>query len=282
VNVHRFVAMGCEVCVAGGTSGQRAAIERLFAEREVVFSRFVPRSELNRVNASAGRVIMVSPLFAQTLRVALDAADETEGLVVPTLGGALEAAGYIRDSSLLAPDPAPPAPPPPCGSVFALGPFVGLDRGVTLDLNGVVKALGVDDALSLIDGDGFVSAGGDVAARGELTVALPGGGSVALRRGALATSGSTKRWWLRSGRVQHHLIDPRTSHPAASPWSLVTACGESCLAADIAAKAGFLLGERGPAWLDRKGIPGRFLKADGDVTLNAAWRASMREAEPCT
>lgn len=274
--------MGCEVHVVGGTSARRAAVERLFAERELVFSRFVTQSELNRVNASAGRVIMVSPLFAQTLRIALDAADETEGLVVPTLGGALEAAGYTRDSSLLAPDPAPAAPLPPAGSLFALGRFVGLDAGVTVDLNGVVKAIAVDDGLALIDGDGFVSAGGDVATRGELTVALPGGGSVALRRGALATSGSTKRRWLRNGRVQHHLIDPRTSRPAATPWSQVTACGDSCLAADIAAKAGFLLGERGPAWLDRKGIPARFLAADGEVTLNAAWRASMSEAAPCT
>ena len=51
---HRFVAMGCEVIVGGGTTADHAAIERLFAEREVVFSRFVPQSELNRVNASAG------------------------------------------------------------------------------------------------------------------------------------------------------------------------------------------------------------------------------------
>ena len=116
MNDHRFVAMSCDVHVVGGTPGQRAAIERLFAERELVFSRFVPRSELNRVNASAGRVIMVSPLFVQTLRIALDAADETEGMVVPTLGGALEAAGYTRDSSLLAPEPAPRRlRPPPVG-----------------------------------------------------------------------------------------------------------------------------------------------------------------------
>ena len=156
---HRFTAMGCEVLVGGATRSERAAIERLFAEREAVFSRFVPGSELSRVNASAGRVIMVSPLFAQTLRIALDAAAETEGLVVPTLGGALQAAGYTRDSSTLAPDPAPPAPAPPAGSVFALGRFVGLDAGVTLDLNGVVKSLAVDDALELLSGHGFVSAG---------------------------------------------------------------------------------------------------------------------------
>jgi FAD:protein FMN transferase len=281
VSDHRFTAMGCEVLVGGGTRCERGAIERLFAEREAVFSRFVAGSELARVNASAGRVIMVSPLFAQTLRIALDAAEETEGFVVPALGGALEAAGYTRDSSALAPDPAPPPPSPPAGSVFALGRFVGLDPGVTLDLNGVVKALAVDDAVALIGGDGFVSAGGDVATRGELTVALPGGGSVALREGAIATSGSTKRWWLRGGRVQHHLIDPRTSRPAETPWAQVTACGASCLAADVAAKAGFLLGERGPAWLDRKAIPARFLTADDEITVNATWRSSVGESAPC-
>jgi Membrane-associated lipoprotein involved in thiamine biosynthesis len=84
---------------------------------------------------------LVSPLFAETLRIALDAADGTEGLVRPTLGGALEAAGYTRDSSMLTPDPAPPATPPQPtgGSVFALGRVVGLEPGVALDLNGVVK-----------------------------------------------------------------------------------------------------------------------------------------------
>jgi thiamine biosynthesis lipoprotein len=165
--------------------------------------------------------------------------------------------------------------------VLALGRLVGLRPGAKLDLNGVVKSLAVDDALALLSGEGFVSAGGDIAARGEITVALPGGGSVSLRKGALATSGTTKRTWLRAGQVQHHLIDARTGLPAASPWSLVTACGADCVAADVAAKTGFLLGDRGPAWLDERGIPARFLTANGDVTLNEAWRDSMRETVPC-
>ena len=130
----RFIAMGGDVIVGGGTTADHAAIERLFAEREVVFSRFVPQSELNRVNASAGRLMVVSPLFAETLRIALDAADETEGSVRPTLGGALEAAGYTRDSSVPTPDAAPPAtPPPPTGGrVLAPGPgWAGRGRAGT-------------------------------------------------------------------------------------------------------------------------------------------------------
>ncbi len=278
---HRFASMGCEIVVGGGSPTEHRAIERLFAEREAVFSRFIPQSELNRVNGSAGRIVLVSQLFADTLRVALNASEDTHGVVEPTLGAALESAGYTRDSSLLFADPRPPGPARASSPVIALGRLVGLRPGVKLDLNGVVKSLAVDDALALLSGEGFVSAGGDLAARGEITVALPGGGSVSLRKGALATSGITNRTWLRGGEVQHHLIDARTGRPAESPWSLVTACGADCVAADVAAKTGFLLGDRGPAWLDERAIPARFLAANGDVTLNETWRDSMLETVPC-
>jgi thiamine biosynthesis lipoprotein len=278
----RFDAMGCKILVVGGRSVEHRAIQRLFHERELIFSRFIPHSELNRVNASAGRPILVSRAFADTLRIALQAAGETGGLVEPTLGAALEAAGYTHDLSQLQPSPRPPGIPAASGALFALGRLVGLPPGVKLDLNGIVKSLAVDDSLALLSGDGFVSAGGDLAARGELTVALPDGESVSLRRGALATSGTTKRRWLMAGSVQHHLIDPRTGRPSTSPWVQVTACGATCLAADVAAKAGLLLGDHGPDWLDVRGIPARFLaEGDAGVTTNDAWRGSMGEVLGC-
>jgi len=268
-----FESMGCEVVVGGSTAQELRAIRELFAERDRVFSRFRPDSELNRVNRSAGRFVAVSPLFAQTLAVALLAARETDGLVDPTLGPALEAAGYDRDFASLAPVEEPPGAGRPGAwrSVLLIGRHVGLPRGLQLDLNGVVKSLAVDDALKILSGPGFVSAGGDVAARGGLTVALPDGEAVSLRQGALATSSSAKRRWTRNGEVQHHLIDPTTGRPSASLWEQVTACGASCLAADIAAKAGFLLGEDGPGWLDRRRIPARFLSPRGSAVANESW-----------
>jgi thiamine biosynthesis lipoprotein len=153
-----------------------------------------------------------------------------------------------------------------------------MPEGVILDLNGVVKSLAVDDALALLSGDASVSAGGDLAARGPLTVALPGGDAVELRQGALATSGRTKRQWLRGGEIQHHLIDARTGLPSRSRWTEVTACGATCVAADVAAKAGFLLGDDGPAWLDARGIPARFVRDDGAVRTTLAWDRDLREA----
>lgn len=281
---YHFEAMGCEIVVGGAMPVEQRTIERLFRERGWVFSRFLPDSELNRVNRSAGRLVSVSQLFADTLAIAVRVAEQTEGLVEPTLGAALTAAGYTRDFSLLGNDREPAGAPKPGAwrSVLLVGRRVGIPSGVQLDLNGVVKSLAVDDALELLAGEGFVSAGGDLAARGELNVALPDGGTVLLRRGALATSGRAKRRWLRGGELQHHLIDPSSGRPAETPWEQVTACGASCLAADVAAKAGFLLGERGPAWLDRRGIPARFLLPTGDVIVNEAWQRSTSEAVACT
>lgn len=69
-----------------------------------------------------------------------------------------------------------------------------------------------------------------------------------------------------------------TGAPASSPWEQVTVCGLSCVGADIAAKAAFLLGSAGPAWLDVRGLPGRFVTAGGDIVVNRAWQRSLERA----
>ena len=235
MSVDRFRAMGCDVVVAGGDPAAAASV---FERWEAAFSLFRPESELSRVNRAAAGVVAVSPFFAAALEVALDVAADTEGLVVPAFG----------DLRLH-------------GTLLARPP------GLALDLNGVVKALAVDDAAAGLGGPGFVSCGGDLAVRGPVDVGLPGGGAVLVVEGGLATSGTATR-----GR---HLLDPRTGEPSDSPWSQVTVSGSTCLAADAAAKAAFLLGRDGPEWLDERGMAGRFLAHDGSVTCNAAWEGSL-------
>lgn len=281
---HTFRAMGCDVVVSGGSRAAREAVERLFHERDAIFSRFNPDSELNRVNAAAGEAVHVSTEFAEMLALALGAARETGGLVDPTLGAELEAAGYDADFAELPPNgtPAPlavlPRTPVP---VLLSAKRVVVRRGVRLDLNGVVKGRTVDDALALLEGEGFVSAGGDLAVRGTLVAGLPRGGAVTLVGGALATSGTDRRRWVRGGEARHHLIDPRSGVPASSPWALVTACGLTCVGADVAAKAAFLLGVHGPSWLDARGMPARFVTEAGEIVLNLAWQRSLDKAATC-
>jgi thiamine biosynthesis lipoprotein len=265
--VNRFRSMGCEVVVDGATPAAFARIRALFERYDATFSRFRPASELNRLNAAGGG--RMSALFADVLETALWARGQTCGLVDPSLGASLAAAGYDADFAAGLDRAEPAGEAVPARAFARVGPVLVL-RGVQLDLNGVVKGLAVDRAAALLDGDGFVAVGGDIATRGPVDVALSG---AAVRvTGGLATSGTTRRRWLRGGVEQHHLIDPATGAPTRSPWREVTVCGATCLAADVAAKAALLLGDDGPGWLDARGLPGRFLGER--VVANASWEAA--------
>jgi thiamine biosynthesis lipoprotein len=265
--------MGVTVEIGGADRSLVQQIRELFAEREAVFSRFRSGSELSRINRSDATVVEVSPGFARAVSVALAAAEQTRGLVDPSLGAAIEAAGYDRNFDELVPDERPPGHPHP-GSWRALaivGTILFRAAGTKLDLNGVVKSMAVDDAVALLSGDGYVSAGGDLATRGELDVLLPSGATVALRGGGIATSGSSRRSWIRGGVLQHHLIDPRTGRPVRSCWTDVTVAAGSCIAADVAARAAFILSEKGPGWLDDRGLAGSFVAPEGVWAENRTW-----------
>jgi thiamine biosynthesis lipoprotein len=274
--------MGCEIVVAGAGTAQHEAIVRLFEARDARFSRFRPGSELNRVNAVAGRPMLVSADFARVVRAAVEAAAWTRGLVDPTVGAAMVALGYSRDHAELVDDPRPvrPAPAGRWRELRLSARLLHAPAGVLLDLNGVVKGLTVDDALALLADPGFVSAGGDLATNHSAVVAVPDGEPVTLRGAGIATSG-TGRSWLRGGEVRHHLVDPTTGLSAASPWREVTVAARSCLVADVAAKAAFLLGNDGPAWLDERRLPGRFVGAT--TVTDSHWsRAVEPEPAACT
>jgi thiamine biosynthesis lipoprotein len=283
VKPYRFASMGCEIVVGGAAPSELRAIEELFAQRDRRFSRFREGSELNLVNETA-EPLLVSEEFASALSVALDAAAASEGLVDPTLGAAVVAAGYDRDFAELDERTEPRGGPPPSPgcwrSVCLTGRLLTRPLDVRLDLNGVVKALAVDDALACIAGPGFVSAGGDLATRGPVNVEVPGGGAVQVLEGGIATSGSARRRWLRNGVEQHHLIDPRSGLPSRSPWGQVTVVGASCVAADVCAKTAFLLGSEGPEWLDSHAMPGRFVSGDR-VVSNRAWSNSLIREAAC-
>jgi FAD:protein FMN transferase len=243
--VHRFRAMGCDVAVSGEFRTPPADVLERW---EDVFSLFRPESELSRVNASPSRVHHVSRLFSHTLEIALGIAAETDGLVDPTLCGRWS-------------------------EVVASGRLLSRPPGLALDLNGVVKALAVDEAADALDGPGFVSVGGDLAVRGPVDVALPAAGAIRVLEGGLATSGTASRG--------NHLVATATGLGGESPWEQVTASGATCLAADVAAKTGFLVGYDGPDWLDARGIPGRFVAHDGEIVENVTWAQATEELQRC-
>ena len=270
--------MGGEVAVEGASEAELAAVQSLFRARELLFSRFRDDSELAAVNRATMESVVVSPLFARAMRVALAAAAETSGLVDPTMGAAIEAAGYPPD--VTGRDSGEPRHPATWRSVHVAGRFVHRPPGTRLDLNGVVKAMTVDEAIRLLSGRGVVSAGGNTAVRGGASVQLPDAETIRIASGGLAARGSTGRRWSRDGTEQHELLDPRTGRPGRSRWRDVTVAAATCTAAGVAAKAAFLLSGEGPAWLDRRGLPGRFVAPDGAILENETWlRALARSWE---
>jgi thiamine biosynthesis lipoprotein len=127
-----------------------------------------------------------------------------------------------------------------------------------------------------------VSLGGDIATAGP----APAGGwqvhvqdcaddpatQVSLPAGAaIATSSTVGRSWRRGGRVLHHIVDPATGQPAAPVWRSVTVAAGSCAHANTVTTAAVVRGRAAVEWVQRLGLPARFLDADGRVHLTDGW-----------
>ena len=272
-DVARFRALGRDVAVCGADTD---AVANLLECYDAAFNRSRLDSELTAVNAAPNPVVRVSPLFATVVRAAIAAAGATAWLVDPTLGGAIEASGDNSDvPSIGHGGPWRPA-------VLRRPDALALDRlllrrspGLLLDLDGVATAHAVDAARGLIAEEGFVAVGGDLAVRGHVEVLLPAGGTVGIVRGGLATRSGT------GPREQHRLVDPRTGRVARSCWRDVTVAAATCLDADVAAKAAFLLGVCGPEWLDERGLAGRFVGHYDEILENATWSRAYGPVPVC-
>jgi thiamine biosynthesis lipoprotein ApbE len=284
----------------------RAGVQRELDMIDRVCSRFRADSELSRLNALEGHPARVSSLLLQAVELALRAAELTDGDVDPTVGRALELAGYDRDWRLLCP---PHIPSPAAGerarareirarvrsgwqtmSVDSCAASVRLPRGIRLDLGATAKAWAADRAAKTATDDTggcgvLVSLGGDIATCGDEP---PGGWrvrvtddhrsqpdapgqTVSIRGGGLATSSVTVRRWSHEGRDMHHIIDPRTGEPARSAWRTVSVAAASCAEANIAATAAIVRGAPAAAWLSELGLPARLVDHEGQVLAIGDW-----------
>jgi len=255
-------------------------------------SRFRDDSELARLNASGAAT--VSTLLLDAVVVALDAARRSQGLVDPTVGGALRALGYDRDFDVLVRDGVSPrfelVPASGWQSVMVDGEArtVSLRPGTELDLGATAKAFAADRiaerARAATGASVLVSLGGDVAVAGrppdegwpvlvtDDSRSRSGvGQTVAIRDGGLATSSTTVRRW-RAGSVDlHHIVHPATGAPVSDVWRTVTVAAGSCVDANVAATAAIVRGDGAPMWLESLGLAARLIRADGEVVRAGDW-----------
>lgn len=271
-----FRCMGCDmrVLVEGGTdpSAAAAAAEAFLHEADGRLSRFRHDSEISRLNDDVRTVVPVSSLLLRVLIAALDAADETDGLVVPTLLAEIEDAGYREslDVTLSMPlqhvlDVAPPrqpARPDPdrlwtAVTIDLEAGLIGRPVGLRLDVTGAAKGVAADLAAQIvsayrperffIDCAGDLAIGGSSGAHYEVAVEHPVSGEpvteISAARGGVATSGINRRIWTGpDGLPRHHLLDPATGRPAWTGLAGATALAPTAAQADTIAKAALLAG----------------------------------------
>lgn len=268
---------------------------------EIVASRFLPDSEVNRLQreARSDEPVRISAQLLELLQVALRAARLSNGAVDPTVGNAMCRIGYDRDFSSVVDgvDGDLPAPHPVAGwRSVVVDPeesTVAMPTGTSLDLGATAKAWAADRAArsiaSRLDCGVLVSIGGDVAVGGE---APPGGFAVgiadvcgdpcssltmAVASGGIATSGTGNRHWRIGGHPVHHLVDPATSLPVVTPWRTVSVAAGSCVDANTASTAAMILGGRASRWLDEHRLPSRLVRSDGSTVVVAGWPAGPDE-----
>jgi thiamine biosynthesis lipoprotein ApbE len=275
----------------------KAAVDTVLRDVDSTCSRFRKDSELSRLNAGAGRELAVSPLLGRAIAVALRAAELTDGDVDLTVGSAVRRAGYDVDFADIPADGGPITViarrvPGWRQVVYApAGRRVHVPEGVEIDLGATAKALAADlaaaAAIEALHGSGgaLVSLGGDIAVAGTpptggwtIQVSEDSGSAldgvserIALHGGAVATSSTMVRRWVRGGVEQHHIIDPRTGAPALTPWRLATVIADTCVDANIASTAAIIRGVRAERWLAERALPARLVANDGTVVRVGGW-----------
>ncbi|AGZ44956.1 FAD:protein FMN transferase [Actinoplanes friuliensis] len=268
----------------------RELVEAELAAVDAACSRFRPGSELSVACRAGGRPVTVSPLLADLVAAALEAARQTAGDVDPTVGAALCGLGYDRDFAAITGRQVAPAvrifTAPDWRAVRLHDLSLTVPDGVLLDLGATAKAAAADRAaarVALRMGVGvLVALGGDIATAGpapeggwrvlvqdrpgdpRCTVHLPAGA-------ALATSSTAGRTWGRPGELLHHILDPRTGQPAESVWRTVSVAAFSCLRANTLSTAAIVRGQAAPNLLH--GVPARLVTGDLDVLRLGGWPA---------
>jgi FAD:protein FMN transferase len=281
------------------------AVRKEVARIEALLSRFLPDSDICRMNRSAGiRRERVSIETYEVLSQAVAFSRYAPGCFDVTVAP-LVALWRTAAASLV---------PPEASSIERILPLVddrdlildagqrtaGLRReGQSVDLGGIGKGVAGDRILEVYERFGVSSAysnlGGNVVTLGckpdgtpwQIGIQHPRQenrliGAVSVVNQAVVTSGDYQRCFIdRQGKRHHHILDPRTGYPADSGLISVSIVTDEFVAADPLSTIVFVAGlERGLALL--KGFPGTeaiLVDTELEVYITPGLRTRFQPAE---
>jgi FAD:protein FMN transferase len=271
-----FRAMGADWRIhhGGGVSGEDAQVIAETVNRdELLWSRFLPQSDVTRITQGAGRPVRVDSSTVELIAAAVDWSKRSEGRFQPLVGATLRAWGYKESVGNAAPNSAP-AFDSIEGSIVvdSDSSTVTIPVDTQLDLGGIGKSWAAVRAGAVLaelvsDQRLIIDAGGDLTiVRGDHRIETAAGAVLAREGTGVATSSSERRQWqLGDGSASHHLIDPATGAPSERGTAIVA--GVDPVSADVLASCVVL----DPAYLDRVDVPAARASVADAVTTNALW-----------
>ncbi len=263
---HRLRVMASEAQVVLVDAGPTTAIEAEAHLRrlESRWSRFLPDSDITRLNRAGGHPVAVAAETLVLVTALVEGWRLTGGRFDPSTLPALVAQGYgasIEDPTRVTRLPDEAALHCDLGAIEVdpVASTVTLPVGLTLDPGGLGKGLAADLTVEHLLARGvagaMVSIGGDLAVGGsapgptgwEVVVEHPlvSGAelcTLAVDRGGVATSSTVSRTWTHDGSPRHHLIDPDTGRPSTSDLAAVTVVAPTGWRAESLATAALLRG----------------------------------------
>ncbi len=257
------MASPCEVRIDGMPLAQARAIADQAIDEvrriEKKYSRYLPQSIVSQINAAAGshRAVAVDEETAQLLDFGASLSRESDCLFDMT-SGVLRHAWNFRAATLPSETQ--------LADVLALigwslvewdGTQIRLpQRRMEIDFGGFGKEYAADRAAALAESlgarHGFVNLGGDLRVMGakengeawSIGIQHPRDegnlfASIAIARGALATSGDYERFLEIDGKRYCHILNPKTGMPVAH-WQSISVLAPVCAAAGALATIAML------------------------------------------
>jgi len=275
----RFVAMAspCEILIEEAPASlAQEILDAVSSEAwriERKYSRYRGDSMVHRINERAGQETVVDDEcanlldFAATLtRLSEGAFDITSGVLRKawTFDGGEQVPSQAQIDALLE----------QVGwhKVAWRRPALALRAGMQIDLGGIGKEYAVDCAADLVQSIApglscLINFGGDVAVRnprgdrkpwrvGIESCARSGTAQrvVQLSRGALATSGDSRRFVFRGGHRYSHILDARTGWPVRNAPHSITVAADTCTQAGTITTLAMLRGEDAERMLRSSGM----------------------------
>jgi thiamine biosynthesis lipoprotein len=289
----RVMAAHAHVILVDPAPGAEGYARSRLRQLERRWSRFLPGSDISRLNASAQSFMMVSSDTIDLLSTMKHAWRVSNGRYDPTMLSAINAAGYTKsiDGSGRRSSRAGSRPRGYTIADVAIDlatSSVVVPAGIGLDPGGIGKGFAADLVVTelLRDGTGgaLVSVGGDLAAAGtpptaegwHVAIEDPSDRArklmtLALDVGGVATSSTLTRTWVQEGSRRHHIIDPTTQTCAMTDLAAVTVIARAGWEAEVHATGALLAGsERVLDYLDVHQLDGLAMSLDGTTYTSPA------------